>query len=104
MAKATIESSGDFIEDLNALSQEMTVPMLDILSNEFMAQNTPFKSLEELMVAGGFDVNSNEEFDLIDEAALNSFVSSNTKFSSFQEMSSIAGEEYFEKRFSELTL
>lgn len=109
MGNVTVTGFDEFSKTLDNISKEVetlsnqkTIPFEDVLSKSFMSKNTQYADFDEFLNAGGFSVNSQEEFDSINESELDSFVSENTKFSDFQEMIDTAGHEYFSKRFEAL--
>jgi hypothetical protein len=63
----------------------MEIPIEELLIPDFIKANTPFKDLDDLLIAAGFHP------DTVDEAALESdefaeFLRGRTQFSSFSEM------------------
>lgn len=99
----------EFSNALENISKEITdqsnkksILFDEVLTKSFMSKNTPYTDFDDFLESGGFSVNSQEEFDSINENELDAFVSANTKFSGFQEMIDTAGHEYFSKRFEKL--
>jgi hypothetical protein len=67
----------------------------------FMVENTGFGSISEFFDASPFKVSSQEDFESLDEVALDEFVRSKTRFESWHEMAQAAGAEWMARRFSE---
>jgi hypothetical protein len=59
-----------------------------------MVKYTEFVTIEDMFEASEFNLESNEDFDLIPEEQLDKFVSIHSRFSSWREMLDKAGEEY----------
>lgn len=64
----------------------------------FMDKNTDFDSFESLLKHYGFVVNSQEDFEAIDEAELDKAIAESSCFSSWREMYESAGQEYVYKK------
>ena len=58
----------------------------EIFSEKFMRQNTNFTSIEDFLTSSPENISTPEEFEKADEAILDTFVSEQTKFSSWKEM------------------
>lgn len=89
-------------KEVEYLSKQKSIAFEDVITKSFMTENTPFNDFEEFLKGGGFSINSQEEYDSIDQSEFDSFVSSITKFSGLQEMIDFAGREYLKKRFEKL--
>ena len=67
----------------------------DVLFNaNFMTTHTNFKSFDELLNAGGFIVNSQEDFKAIPDDIFDEHIKKFTEFNSWQEMMQVAGQAY----------
>ena len=64
----------------------------------FMDKNTDFESFEVLLKRYGFVVNTQEDFEAIDETALDKAIAESSCFSSWKEMYESAGQEYVYKK------
>lgn len=64
----------------------------------FMRSYTNFDSFDELLTAGGFVVESQEDFEAIPDDKLDVHVRETTKFSSWLEMQDTAANEYVIKK------
>ena len=65
----------------------------------FMLENSSFGSIVEFFEASPFTVNSQEDFAAIDEAVLDKYVREKTRFQSWEEMISTAGQEWLAQQF-----
>ena len=75
----------DFSNKLNQIgknAQKTNYSAEELLTNDFFRKNTKFSSLQEFLDCGNFPYNLKE----IDENAMNTFVSNNTKFNTWVEM------------------
>lgn len=67
----------------------------DVLFDEsFMKKYTDFSSFDELLSAGGFIVNSKEDFERIPEDQFDQHIAKTTRFKSWKDMKSTAGTTY----------
>ena len=57
-----------------------------------MLENTNFSTIEEFLLSSQEKISSNEELEKADETILDTFVSEQTKFSTWEEMLSTATE------------
>lgn len=70
----------------------------DLFNPNFMTTFTYFSNIDEFFQKSPFEVKSSEDFDNINKAELNSFIKENTKFSTWEEMKTKAGELYVAKQ------
>lgn len=89
-------------KEVEYLSKQKSIPFDDVITKSFITENTPYSDFDEFLKGGGFSINSQDDFDSIDQSEFDSFVSSITKFSGFQEMIDFAGREYYKKHFENL--
>ena len=68
------------------LSQTNQVPFDELFTDSFMRKYTAFSSIDELLDAGGFKVESSEDFESIPDAELDKHIASNTNFKSWEDM------------------
>ena len=76
------------------------VPFEDLFPPEFMRRYTDFKSIEEMLGAFGTPITSTEDFERIPGADWSVYVTEKTRFKSWDEMQSKAGQEYAERRLN----
>nr|WP_289039540.1 hypothetical protein [uncultured Allobacillus sp.] len=81
-------------ENAGKLNGTHEVPLSELFSTSFMSKNTNFSSFETFFAYSSFKVNSEEEFDAIPEKELDTFVSTNTCFNSWNEMHTEAAGEW----------
>lgn len=70
-----------------------------LFNKGFMNKYTNFDSLEDLLSYCGYAVNSKEDFEAIPEDEFDKKISSCTKFNSWNEMYTTAGQEYIASAF-----
>ena len=80
------------------LSNTKQVSFKELFPNSFMKKYTSFSSMEELLDKSGFDVKSTEDFKAIPEDLFDKYISSNTKFKSWEEMLEKATSQYSIKK------
>lgn len=92
-------------KDLNKLQKKMekinetqAVPLVDILTDDFMQNHTRFSSFDEFMNASSWTVDSVEDFDAIPVREMDRYVATCSTFSSWEEMFGKAGELYAVKQ------
>jgi hypothetical protein len=84
------------LKDLEKKVQEASgeVSFPELFNPNFMTTFTNFSSIDEFLKKSPFEVHSQEDFENIDTGELDKYVAENTKFSSWEEMKSKAGEMY----------
>ena len=80
-------------EDAEKLDGQ-SVPLSEVLTDDFIQENSTFDSLDNLIKASGFTVESQEDFEAIPDDRWDDFISKNTNFDSWQEMINSAGAIY----------
>lgn len=71
----------------------------DVLFNKrFMKLYTKFNDIEEFFQASPFNIQSQEDFENINEAELDKYVSEHTKFRTWEDMNKKALEEYVKSK------
>ncbi len=90
----------DFEKALKKKSNDVSgIVSYDVLFNEpFMKKYTDFSSFEELLSAGGFIVNSEDDFKNIPDDQFDQHISKTTKFDSWEDMQSTAATVYMADR------
>jgi len=71
----------------------------ELFTPNFMNRFTNFSNFEELLTAGNFVVNSQEDFENIPDDEFDEHIRATTKFDSWEEMMNKAGEIYVEQAF-----
>lgn len=85
-----LKKLADDAEELDGQS----VPLSEVLTDEFVQKNSHFDSLEKLVNASGYTVESQEDFEAIPDEEWDRFISENTSFDFWQEMIDSAGAFY----------
>ena len=70
------------------------VPFSVLFNPAFLAAHSSFGSFDELLIAGGFEVNSEEDFEAIPDDVFDAHIASVTDFAGWEQMLSAATEEY----------
>ena len=85
-------------ESAKELDGEQSVTFGELFTQSFMSEHTTFGSFENLLSAGNFKAETDDEFDAIPESELDSHVSKTTNFSDWEDMLGTAVEEYTLKK------
>lgn len=97
-----IKSLEDFRKVLNNESEQLVKEDLNVIENylnvAFIKEHTCFSDLETFLNAGGFSAKSQSEFQSIPVDAMDALVSKNSKYTTWSEMVSAAGDFYFENQ------
>ena len=80
------------------LSNTNTVSFDKLFTCSFMNKYTNFSNFDDLLYAGNFIVNSQEDFEAIPDKEFDIHISSCTKFSTWEEMLNKATELYVSKK------
>ena len=105
MAGIKFDGFDDLIDDLEQLAQnareldgEQEIPMSELFTQSFMEENTPYSSLNDLLEAGGFHADTDEESDAIPESELDTHIARTTKFDSWESMLEEATGQYVTRK------
>lgn len=85
-------------EKIKSLPEKENVKLGDLFNDDFMQRYTSVSSFDKLFEAGGFDINSKEDFDAIPDDDFDSCIRQHTSFSSWEEMKQKALNEYIKKK------
>lgn len=85
-------------EKVEALHGQHTIPMKDLLTNDFMRLHTKYDSLQAMFDQSPFTVNSQEDFTAIPDDQWDDYIKSHTKFSTWKEMQTQAAQEFVKKQ------
>ena len=88
----------DLGQKAESLNGEHQVPFTELFNTSFMQHYTNFESFEALTEAGGFKVESEDDFKAIPDQEWDEHISKTTRFSDWQEMMNKAGEEWTRKK------
>lgn len=89
----------DIINDLENTCQKLdncegNIPLDKLLNSSFMSAHSEYSDFFEMLSSAGIELESQEDFDNLDDSILDSIISEKTDFSSWQDMTSCALEEY----------
>jgi hypothetical protein len=82
-----LEQLGDRASQINGRQE---IPMTELLTPGFLAKHSRFLSTNEMFEAGGFKVESTEDFAKISDDEWDQFIQQNTTFVTWEEMLSAA--------------
>lgn len=71
-----------------------SVALSEVLTDAFIQDNSSFDSLDDLIKASGFTVESQADFEALPDEEWDGFISKNTNFDSWQKMINSAGAIY----------
>lgn len=79
------------------LDGEHDIPFDELFNKNFMIHYTQQSTIDEFFKAGGFEFESEKEFENLSEDKLDQHVQSSTNFNSWREMLNKAGEHWMAK-------
>jgi len=93
-----IEDFKNFVGESDHLQEavkdlEGSIPFNDLFPSRFMHQYTQFDSIDELLSSGGFEVDSEDDYEAIPDEDIDAYVGKTTKFDSWMEMLTFAIED-----------
>lgn len=80
------------------LGRTTHVSFSELFPPAFMKKYTSFSSMDELLIAGGFHVESQEDFKAIPDDEFDKHIAATTKFSSWEDMKSEAASQFALKK------
>ena len=80
------------------LSQTKKVPFSELFPTSFMQKYTSFSSMNELLEAGGFHIESEEDFKAIPDDAFDKHIATTTNFKNWEDMLREASSQYAAKK------
>lgn len=80
------------------LSKTKHVSFGELFPASFMRKYTSFSSMDELLDAGGFKVESQEDFEAITDEEFDKHIAKNTRFKSWEDMLGEATSQYATKK------
>ena len=105
MIDVKITGFDNFEKELKRIQKEAeklegnhAVSLVELFTDEFMRQHTPYASLEELFTEGHFEVNSKEDIEAIPDKEMDDHVAQTTEFDSWEDMQSAAVKDYTIKK------
>jgi len=94
MFEDAVHKLRDLQRKAEQLDGEQSVQLADLFHDEFMLRNTEFPSVELMLEASGYKIESNDDFANIPEGDWNEFIRSRTRFASWDEMKNAAAQEW----------
>jgi hypothetical protein len=82
----------------DALHGEHEVPFTELFNTSFMQRYTNYATMDALIDAGGFKVESMDDFKNIPDQEWDEHIARTTRFANWQEMMDKAGVEWTEKK------
>lgn len=80
------------------LSRTKYVSFGDLFTTSFMQKYSSFSSMDELLNAGGFNVESTSDFEAIPSDKFDKHIASTTKFKTWEDMLNEATSQYVTKK------
>jgi len=71
-----------------------SVSISDVLTPAFIVEHTRFSTINELFAAGGFECETQGQFEAIPEGNLDDFIRAESPFESWQDMLGAAGQRW----------
>jgi len=96
--KSDFSGLDEFHRKLKSLDGTNRVSFAELFDRNFMVAHTNFSSFEDLLEAGGYDANSEEDFLAIPDDEFDEHIRSVTKFSSWEEMQQQAAANWMKKK------
>lgn len=94
----------DLQNKVEELAQEQSVSFDVLFDNGFMESHTEFSTFNDLLLAGHYEVHSQEDFESIPQSEFDDFISNHTPFDNWEDMLSSATTEYLTKQFNSFIL
>lgn len=95
------EELAEQMDDLSAsLDVDQDIPMEELFTDGFMATNTEFDSISDFFEESPWTIESEEDFQSIDEDEFDRYVDKHTGFSSWEAMLSAAAREWLTRQMS----
>lgn len=96
--KTDMSGLNKLTKNLEELGKQDSIAIGDVMTDEFISRYSSYSSLDELVDASGFVVNTPEDFKAIPDEEWEAFIVSNTNFSSWKEMQHKSHEEFVHKK------
>ncbi|KFM93123.1 hypothetical protein [Paenibacillus macerans] len=87
-----------FEKNARELEQTGQIPFDELFISSFMQTYTDFSDFDELLSAGGFVVDSQQDFENIPDEEFDKHISKHTKFNSWEDMLTKATENYISRK------
>ena len=84
----------DLERDAEARGAKPQIPLAELFAVDFLTKYTDFGSLEEMVHASGYKIESQADVDTIPQGEWNNFVARHTQFSNWEQMLQTAAVEW----------
>lgn len=85
---------GRMQDKASALEQTQNLTLAELFPAPFMLRHTRHQSIDDMFLASGFKVETQEDFDAVPAGEWDIFIQNTTDFSSWDEMKKIATQAY----------
>ncbi|WP_416150702.1 hypothetical protein ACM26V_06970 [Salipaludibacillus sp. HK11] len=75
-----------------------SLTLVELFHADFMKNNTRFKAIDDMFASSPFEIETEDDFDAIEDGELDRFIKSVTKFNSWEEMTQVAATEWMSKK------
>ena len=93
-----IQRLEEISRNARALHGKHSVPVEELLDAAFLRKHTRFTSLEAMIEASGFKIETKEDFAAIPDAEWDAFIRQNSKFATWQDMLHAAAGDWAGKK------
>ncbi|MDD2229945.1 MAG: hypothetical protein PHY48_11090 [Candidatus Cloacimonetes bacterium] len=105
MLKVELKGADSIVKKLDSIARkaeqlngEHSVPINDLFTAQFMRSNTRFSSINEMLEAGGFNIDSQADLKEVPNDDLDCLVRKETDFNNWDEMLHAASEQWISKQ------
>lgn len=88
-------------ENIDKISGSRTIPIQELLNDEFMKEHTKYQTCQEMFDESPFKIESQADFDVIPDDQWNVYIRLNTKFSDWNGMLEEAAKEMIKRELSQ---
>lgn len=81
-------------DNASAMHGTHSVSFESLFTSSFMKEFTSFNSMQDFLDSSGFRIESQEDFEAIDDEAMDQYVARTTKFDSWENMMGEAAKQY----------
>ncbi|MDQ0203868.1 hypothetical protein [Pectinatus haikarae] len=86
------------------LTSPISFDFEDVFNTAFMKKYTRYKTFEQFLNNGRFNISDQKDFENLPEKSMNIHVAKNTKFKTWQEMIDFATDRYIKKNINRTEL
>ena len=88
----------ELAEKAEAMEGEHSVPLTELCPPAFMVEHTDFATVDEMLDASGFTVETPEDIAAIPDAEWDAFIASRTRFADWNTMQDKAADDWVRRR------